>query len=98
MAHDERFHEIILAASGNRRLVEIVRQLRGLVRFRGASTVGRGRDLAAIVAEHERIGDRLRARDAGRRRGGDARASLTTGRLLLAQDSAPVDALEWAPG
>jgi DNA-binding GntR family transcriptional regulator len=98
MAHDERFHEIILAASGNRRLVEIVRQLRGLVRFRGASTVGRSRDLAAIVAEHERIGDRLRARDAD----GAAEAMrahlLTTGRLLLAQDSAPVDALEWAPG
>lgn len=97
MAHDERFHEIVLRASGNRRLVEIVRQLRGLVRFRGASTVGRSRDLHAIVAEHERIEDRLRARDAEGAAAAMREHLLTTGGLLLAQDAAPVDALEWVP-
>ena len=61
MAHDKRFHEIILRASGNRRLTTIVSQLRDLVRFRGASTVGRSRDLQAILAEHVVILDALRA-------------------------------------
>ena len=97
MARDERFHEIVLAASGNRRLVEIVRQLRGLVRFRGASTVGRSHDLAAIVAEHESIDAALRARDAEAAGSAMREHLLTTGRLLLAQDAAPVDGLEWIP-
>ena len=62
------------ARSGNRRLTTIVSQLRDLVRFRGASTVGRSRDLQAILAEHVVILDALRARDADARRRGDARA------------------------
>jgi DNA-binding GntR family transcriptional regulator len=96
MAHDKRFHEIILRASGNRRLTAIVSQLRDLVRFRGASTVGRSRDLQAILSEHVVILDALRARDAE----GAARAMrahrLETGRLLLAQESAPAAGLPWA--
>jgi DNA-binding GntR family transcriptional regulator len=96
MAHDKRFHEIILRGSGNRRLTTIVSQLRDLVRFRGASTVGRSRDLQAILSEHVVILDALRARDAA----GAARAMrahlLETGRLLLAQESAPAAGLPWA--
>jgi DNA-binding GntR family transcriptional regulator len=96
MAHDKRFHEIILRASGNRRLTTIVSQLRDLVRFRGATTVGRSRDLEAILAEHVVILDALRARDSP----GAARAMrahlLETGRLLLAQESAPAAGLPWA--
>jgi DNA-binding GntR family transcriptional regulator len=86
MAHDKGFHEIILRGS----------QLRDLVRFRGASTVGRSRDLQAILAEHVVILDALRARDSP----GAARAMrahlLETGRLLLAQESAPAAGLPWA--
>lgn len=63
MAHDRRFHELLLAAAGNRRLVGVVGSLRDFVRFRGASTVGRGRDLQAIYDEHVRILDALRAGD-----------------------------------
>jgi DNA-binding GntR family transcriptional regulator len=62
-AHDERFHEILLAAAGNRRLVAIVASLRDHVRVRGASTVGRGRDPRAIYDEHVRILRALRAGD-----------------------------------
>ncbi|HEY4280935.1 MAG TPA: GntR family transcriptional regulator [Conexibacter sp.] len=101
MAHDRRFHETLLAASGNRRLVEVVGSLRDTVRLRGASTVGRGRDLRAIHREHVRILDALRARDA------DAVARelrahlLNTRRLLLlaadpAADAAALDADPWA--
>jgi DNA-binding GntR family transcriptional regulator len=96
MAHDKRFHEIILRCSGNRRLAAIVSQLRDFVRFRGASTVGRSRDLEAILVEHVTVLAALRARDAD----GAARAMrahlLETGRLLLAQESAPAAGLPWA--
>jgi DNA-binding GntR family transcriptional regulator len=64
MAHDQRFHELLLDAAGNRRLVGIVAGLRDHVRVRGASTVGRGRDLRAIYDEHVAIFDALRAHDA----------------------------------
>jgi DNA-binding GntR family transcriptional regulator len=96
MAHDKAFHGVILRASGNRRLTTIVSQLRDHVRFRGASTVGRSRDLDAIRSEHVAILDALRARDP--RAAADAMRAhlLETGRLLLAQESAPVAGRPWA--
>jgi DNA-binding GntR family transcriptional regulator len=96
MAHDKAFHEVILRASGNRRLTTIVSQLRDHVRFRGASTVGRSRDLEAILSEHVAILDALKARDP--RAAADAMRAhlLETGRLLLAQESAPAAGLPWA--
>jgi DNA-binding GntR family transcriptional regulator len=95
MAHDKRFHEIILRASGNRRLATIVSQLRDLVRFRGASTVGRSRDLQAILAEHVTVLDALRAGDADAAARAMRAHLLETGRLLLAQESAPAAGLPW---
>jgi DNA-binding GntR family transcriptional regulator len=96
MAHDKAFHEVILRASGNRRLTTIVSQLRDHVRFRGASTVGRSRDLDAIRSEHVAILEALHARDP--RAAADAMRAhlLETGRLLLAQESAPAAGLPWA--
>jgi DNA-binding GntR family transcriptional regulator len=88
MAHDRRFHEIILRASGNRRLTTIVNQLRDVVRFRGASTVGRSRDLRTILAEHVTILAALRGRDPDRAAGAMRAHLLSTGRLLVAQESA----------
>lgn len=94
MAHDQQFHALLLGAAGNRRLVEIVAGLRDHVRFRGSSTVGRGRDLRAIYEEHVRILDALRARDA------DAVATamrdhlVQTRRLLLAADPAGPEGVE----
>jgi DNA-binding GntR family transcriptional regulator len=98
MAHDKRFHEIILRGSGNRRLAAIVSQLRDFVRFRGASTVGRSRDLQAILAEHVVIRDALEARDAPGAASAMRAHLLNTGRLLLAQERAPGGGLAWAWG
>ncbi|MEY2533336.1 MAG: hypothetical protein QOF29_1246 [bacterium] len=95
MAHDKRFHEIVLQGSGNRRLSAIVSQLRDHVRFRGASTVGRSRDLQAILAEHDVILDALRARDATAAARAMREHLRTTGSLLLAQESAPTPELSW---
>ncbi len=85
MDHDERFHELILLAAGNRRLAAIVAALRDTVRGRGASTVGRSRSLEEILAEHGAILDALRAGDADRA-GAAMRYHLRrTGDLLAAQ-------------
>ncbi len=63
MACDRQFHDRLLHVGGNRRLVATVAALHDLVRLRGVSTVGRGRDFAAILAEHEAILAALRDRD-----------------------------------
>ena len=85
MDHDERFHALILAASGNRRLVTAVAALRDAVRGRGASTVGRSRSLQELEAEHAAILDALRAGD-GDRAGAAMRYHLRrTGDLLAAR-------------
>jgi DNA-binding GntR family transcriptional regulator len=88
MEHDKAFHEVLLRATGNRRLVSVVASLRDVVRFRGASTVGRGRDLQAIFAEHERIIEAVRAGDPDAV--ADAmRAHLVRTRRLLLSGGAP---------
>ena len=85
MDHDERFHELVLLAAGNRRLAAIVAGLRDTVRGRGASTVGRSRTLEEIQAEHAAILDALRSGDADRA-GAAMRYHLRrTGDLLAAQ-------------
>jgi DNA-binding GntR family transcriptional regulator len=85
MAHDVRFHETLLGAAGNRRLVESVRSLRDHVRYRVGSTVGRTRDLAAILSEHQEIMRALRERDCEAAAQAMRDHLRTTGRLLLQQ-------------
>jgi DNA-binding GntR family transcriptional regulator len=63
MAHDRDFHQLLLGAAGNTRLTAIVADLRDHVHLRGASTVGRGRDLRAIYDEHVAIVEALRGGD-----------------------------------
>ena len=62
--HDRGFHHMLLAASGNRRLADYVDGLRDMVLVQGVTTAGRARSLAAIVAEHEAIFERVAAGDA----------------------------------
>jgi DNA-binding GntR family transcriptional regulator len=95
MAHDQRFHEIVLDAAGNRRLAGIVDRLRDHVRLRGASTVGRSRDLDAILAEHVAIRDALRARDADAAAAAMRAHLLATGRLLVSQEGGEPPDLDW---
>ena len=96
MAHDQRFHEIVLDAAGNGRLAAQVDQLRDHVRLRGASTVGRSRDLDAIHAEHVAIRDALRARDPAAAGAAMRAHLLATGTLLVAQEGGDAPAFDWA--
>jgi DNA-binding GntR family transcriptional regulator len=96
MAHDQRFHEIVLDAAGNRRLAAQVDQLRDHVRLRGASTVGRSRDLATIHAEHVAIRDALRAGDAAAAAEAMRAHLVATGILLVAQEGGAAPELDWA--
>jgi DNA-binding GntR family transcriptional regulator len=96
MAHDQRFHALVLAAAGSRRLVDVVAQLRDHVRSAAASTVGRSRDLHAIHAEHVGIRDALHAGD-GAAAAEAMRAHLTTtARMLVAQEGGGDPDLDWA--
>jgi DNA-binding GntR family transcriptional regulator len=95
MAHDQRFHEIVLDAAGNRRLAAQVDQLRDQVRLRGASTVGRSRDLATIHAEHVTIREALRARDKEAAAAAMRAHLVATGRLLVAQEGGAAPELDW---
>lgn len=85
MDADERFHTLILAAGGNRRLVAAVAQLRDAVRGRGASTVGRSRGLPEILGEHRAILEALQAGDADRAAAAMRYHLRRTGDLLAAQ-------------
>jgi DNA-binding GntR family transcriptional regulator len=96
MAHDTRFHEIILVAAGNRRLATIIGGLRDFVRFRGASTVGRSRGMRAIHAEHAEVLAALRARDAAAAGERMRNHLLKTARLLIAQEGEDDHSLAWA--
>ena len=86
MDRDERFHALILSASGNQRLVAAVAQLRDAVRGRGASTVGRSRSLEEILAEHRAILEALQAGDGDRAAAAMRYHLRRTGDLLIAQE------------
>lgn len=85
MAHDARFHELLLAAAGNRRLITTVRSLRDHVRLEVGTTVGRSRDLDAILGEHRVIMAALRERDAEAAAAAMRDHLRTTARLLIRQ-------------
>jgi DNA-binding GntR family transcriptional regulator len=88
MDADERFHAVVLSASGNRRLLAAVAQLRDAVRGRGASTVGRSRALPEILGEHRAILEGLQAGDPDRAAAAMRYHLRRTGDLLVAQEGA----------
>jgi DNA-binding GntR family transcriptional regulator len=64
LRRDAAFHHVILHAAGNRRLTEYVATLRDLQMMRDLSTVDRTRPVGEVVADHERIFERIRSGDA----------------------------------
>ncbi|GAA4562242.1 GntR family transcriptional regulator [Planotetraspora kaengkrachanensis] len=88
MRHDRAFHELLLTAGANRKLVSVAGNLRDATMTLGASTVDRSRTLADIAAEHEPILTAVEAGDADAT-GRAMRSHLAhTGELLLAQAAA----------
>ncbi|TQL45075.1 GntR family transcriptional regulator [Homoserinimonas aerilata] len=99
-AHDRRLHRLILEASGNARLVDMVESLRDSTQVRGVSTMQRSRSLRQVEGEHVPIVEAIREGDA------DAAARLMrehlveTGRLLMRQvaaSSGEAVPQEWPP-
>lgn len=86
MVHDRRFHAIINEASGNSRLAAYVDSLRDLILTRGVSTVGRSRDLPAIVREHEAIILAIEANDPEAAAAAMKEHLVNTASLLLRQE------------
>jgi DNA-binding GntR family transcriptional regulator len=85
MSHDRRFHELMLASSGNGTLVGIVSNLRDSTMTLGASTAGASRSLGDIADEHLPILDALAARSPERAADAVAAHLAHTAHLLLTQ-------------
>ena len=100
LRRDAQFHHVILEAAGNRRLTDYVDTLRDLQMIRDLSTVDRTRAAADVVADHERIYERIRdGDDDGAQR--EMRTHLaTTYELLVVQETGERAAasLSWPPG
>ena len=91
MRFDWGFHRKLLEVSGNERIVAAVEGLRDQIRTRGISTVGRSRQLDAIVTEHQAIFDAVRLGD-GQAAAAAMDAHLSTTRaLLLTQEDLPTN-------
>lgn len=86
MVHDRRFHELINEASGNSRLAKYVDTLRDLILTRGVSTVGRSRDLPAIIDEHTAVLEAIEAHDAEAAARAMKQHICNTASLLLKQE------------
>ncbi|WP_165494939.1 GntR family transcriptional regulator [Actinomadura roseirufa] len=86
LERDARFHRVLLEASGNLRLVNIVDTMRDVQMVRGVWTAGTTRDLSTIWEEHSKV---FRCAERGDAHGA-ARAMADhisgTARLLLGQE------------
>jgi DNA-binding GntR family transcriptional regulator len=88
MRHDRAFHRVPLEALGNGRMIVILDSLRDQTRVRNLSTVGRSRDLRAIVTEHKAIYEAVRKSHAIEAAQAMERHLLITEELLNFQVSA----------
>ena len=87
LRRDAHFHHVILQASGNRRLAEYVDTLRDLQMIRDLSTVDRSRPLVDVVADHERIYEKIVRGDADGAEREMHSHIATTYELLVAQET-----------
>lgn len=84
--HDQRFHDLIIEASGNQRIRDMVNRLRTSTRILGASTAGVDRTLVDIAHEHSPIVEAISQGD-GAAAAAAMHAHLShTGRLLVHQN------------
>lgn len=96
--HDHRFHEILLEAAGNTRLVRIVASLRDVTMTLGASTVERSRSLDEVALEHQPVLVAVVERDAAAATAAMREHLTHTGLLLLRQVSGNSDAPDGGAG
>ncbi len=92
--HDTAFHELVLKAGGNERLVDLVRSLRAIVTSIGAWNLHQGRSLEETRAEHEPVLVALQRGDARQAAQKMHRHLTSTGDLLLrhmSEDQASYD-------
>ena len=100
LRRDAGFHHVILEAAGNRRLTEYIDTLRDLQMIRDLSTVDRTRPATAVVADHERIYERIRGGDADGAQRAMHSHLATTYELLVTQETGGMAApfLAWPRG
>ncbi|RDI68737.1 GntR family transcriptional regulator [Nocardia pseudobrasiliensis] len=87
-AADERLHDLILAASGNRRLAKVVRELRQTLTLDGRHSVPRYQPVETALRDHWDIVDALRKRDGVGAERAMRKHLVRSGDLLVAHSSA----------
>lgn len=95
-AADQALHTAILDAAGNRRAAALITELRDTTRLLGASTAGRSRDFATILAEHVPVVDAIADGDAAAAEKAMRSHLVQTGRLLIAQAHDDGDSQAWS--
>lgn len=83
--HDQRFHDLIIEASGNQRIREMVNRVRASIRILGVSTAGVDRTLVDIAYEHDPIADAISDGNADTAAEAMHAHLSHTGRLLVKQ-------------
>ncbi|WP_107657759.1 GntR family transcriptional regulator [Nocardia suismassiliense] len=86
-AADERLHELILEASGNRRLAKVVNELRQTLALDGRHSVPRYQTVDTALKDHWAIIDALRKRDGVGAERAMRKHLVRSGDLLVAHSS-----------
>ncbi|MFF3223785.1 GntR family transcriptional regulator [Nocardia suismassiliense] len=86
-AADERLHELILQASGNRRLAKVVNELRQTLALDGRHSVPRYQTVDTALKDHWDIVDALRKRDGVGAERAMRKHLVRSGDLLVAHSS-----------
>ncbi|GAA5078148.1 GntR family transcriptional regulator [Nocardia iowensis] len=86
-AADERLHELILQASGNRRLAKVVNELRQTLSLDGRHSVPRYQTVDTALKDHWDIIDALRKRDGVAAERAMRKHLVRSGDLLVAHSS-----------
>jgi DNA-binding GntR family transcriptional regulator len=92
--HDRRFHRLILAGTGNERLVECVDSVRDVALTIGSTTADRSRSPEEIVAEHDAVMEPIEQGNPPAAAAAMSQHIRHTAELLITQEAGTPEAIQ----